>query len=147
MSLDTKCYGAFKWTQVRGEAGHGMPWHRGVENLFLNNHKNIHSTVGTYNKCLFIWLCVRIFVLYIHIYICIYIYLCQLHQFLEFTDSICEFENLDAVDRRPGAFHVAKAVLLAGSTVGVELCLQLKRVGIRWVKRVVLCRGVESLVL
>ncbi len=31
---------------------------------------------------------------------------------------------------RPGAFHVAKAVLLAGSTVGVELCLCWTCVGV-----------------
>lgn len=75
---------------------------------------------------------------YIHIYIFIYTFLIvsTTGYVINSWNSQIPYVNLNIstqISRRPGAFHVAKAVLLAGSTVGVELCLQLKRVGIRWV--------------
>ena len=67
---------------------------------------------------------------YIHIYIYLYIhflYVSTTGYVINFWNSQIPYVNLNIstrIDRRPGAFHVAKAVLLAGSTVGVELCLR-----------------------
>lgn len=116
----------------RWEAGHGMPWHLGTRNLFLNTQKKHSFYCWNLKKCLCISMHTYICTVYIHIYI--YIFYMSVLQVMSSISGIHRFhaKTFISESRRPGAFHVAKAVLLAGSTVGVELYLQLKRVGIRW---------------
>ena len=133
MSLDTKCYGAFKWTQVGSRAWHAMTsWDQ--ESVFEHSKKTFILLLELKKMLMYKYAYIYLYCIYTYIYIYIF-FICQYyrlcHQFLEFTDSMRKPSSRSLEGREP--FMWPKRSCWLDPLLGWSCAF-----GIRWVKRVVL---------